>query len=66
VDPRYFRPTEVDTLLGDPSKAMRKLGWRPRTTFEELVREMMLEDLTIAKRDALIRDNGYRPLAYHE
>jgi GDPmannose 4,6-dehydratase len=66
VDPRYFRPTEVETLLGDPSKARIKLGWEPRITFEELVREMVREDHTIAQRDSLIREHGYRPMAYHE
>lgn len=59
VDPRYFRPTEVDTLLGDPSKAREKLGWVPRTTFEELVEEMMRADLEEAKRDALVKREGY-------
>ena len=66
VDPRYFRPTEVETLLGDPSKAHQKLGWKPKITFEELVREMVREDLDIAKRDALVRNHGYRSMAYHE
>jgi GDPmannose 4,6-dehydratase len=51
VDPRYFRPTEVDYLLGDPSKAARLLGWRPRTTFQELVRLMMEADLALAERE---------------
>lgn len=59
VDPRYFRPTEVDTLLGDPSKAREKLGWVPRTTFAELVEEMMRADLEEAKRDALVKREGY-------
>ena len=53
VDPRYFRPTEVETLLGDPSKARRELGWTPRITFEELVKEMVTEDFSAAERDAL-------------
>ena len=66
VDPRYFRPTEVETLLGDPGKAHRKLGWKPQTSFEEMVREMVREDLDIAKRDALVRDHGYRAMVYHE
>jgi len=66
VDPRYFRPTEVETLLGDPSKAKQKLGWSPKITFEELVREMVREDLRIAQRDALIEHHGYRPMNYHE
>ena len=66
VDPRYFRPTEVETLLGDPSKAKQKLGWAPRITFEELVQEMVREDLRIAERDALINKHGYRAKTYHE
>ena len=59
VDPRYFRPTEVETLLGDPSKAKRELGWVPRTSFDELVREMVESDLKAAERDALVREHGY-------
>jgi GDPmannose 4,6-dehydratase len=59
VDPRYFRPTEVETLLGDPSKAKRELGWEPRTSFDELVREMVEFDLNAAQRDALVRSHGF-------
>jgi GDPmannose 4,6-dehydratase len=59
VDPRYFRPTEVETLLGDPSKAKKELGWTPTTTFEQLVAEMVDADLQSAKRDALVRLHGY-------
>ncbi|PZN30724.1 MAG: GDP-mannose 4,6-dehydratase [Proteobacteria bacterium] len=66
VDPRYFRPTEVDSLLGDATKAKEKLGWAPTTTFEELVAEMVREDLKAAERDALVRKHGYRPMDYHE
>jgi len=66
VDPRYFRPTEVDTLLGDPSKAREKLGWKPRISFENLVKEMVREDLKEAERDALCHKAGYRVLGYHE
>jgi GDPmannose 4,6-dehydratase len=66
VDPRYFRPTEVETLLGDPSKAKERLGWTPRTTFEELVAEMVREDLKSAERDEVIARHGYRSMAYHE
>jgi GDPmannose 4,6-dehydratase len=66
VDPRYYRPTEVETLLGDPTKAKRKLGWEPRITFEELVNEMVEEDLKLAERDALVEKNGYKIMAYHE
>jgi GDPmannose 4,6-dehydratase len=60
IDPRYFRPAEVDTLLGDPSKARRRLGWEPRIGFEELVREMVAADLKEAERDLMVRDKGYR------
>lgn len=66
VDPRYFRPTEVETLLGDPTKAHRKLGWRPRIRFDELVAEMVREDYRIAQRDCLVKDHGYPVLEYHE
>lgn len=66
VDPRYFRPTEVDTLLGDPSKAKEKLGWKPRITFEELVREMMASDLREAEKDQHCRVGGFRTYNYHE
>lgn len=66
VDPRYFRPTEVETLLGDPSKAKEKLGWTPRTTFAELVQEMVQEDLRIAKRDELTKKHGFSAFNYHE
>jgi GDPmannose 4,6-dehydratase len=59
VDPRYFRPTEVETLLGDPSKAQRELGWTPRTTFDQLVDEMISSDLKAARRDALVRQHGF-------
>ncbi len=66
VDPRYFRPTEVETLLGDPTKAKEKLGWTPTTTFAELVREMILSDLEGAKRDELCRSHGFNTFDYHE
>ena len=59
VDPRYFRPTEVETLLGDPSKAKRELGWTPTTSFDELVREMVDSDLKSAQRDALVLKHGF-------
>ena len=59
IDPRYFRPTEVDTLLGDASKAREVLGWRPQVSFEALVAEMTREDLKAAERDALVRRHGY-------
>ncbi len=66
VDPRYFRPAEVETLLGDPSKAKQKLGWEPKITFEDMVHEMMEHDLTSAKRDSLVREHGYDAFDYHE
>ncbi|MDE3187658.1 MAG: GDP-mannose 4,6-dehydratase [Acidobacteriota bacterium] len=66
VDPRYYRPAEVETLLGDASKAKRELGWHPRTTFRELVKEMAEEDLKTAEKDALVRKHGYSVLNYHE
>jgi GDPmannose 4,6-dehydratase len=66
IDPRYYRPTEVETLLGDASKARRELGWKPRTSFRELVREMVEEDLKSAERDALVRKHGYSVFNFHE
>lgn len=66
VDPRYFRPTEVETLLGDSTKAREKLGWSPRITFQQLVSEMVREDLKNAERDELVRKSGYPAYDYHE
>jgi len=66
VDPRYFRPTEVETLLGDPSKAKQQLGWEPKVGFDELVAEMVREDLETAKRDELVKKHGYKAFDYHE
>ncbi|MDE2502095.1 MAG: GDP-mannose 4,6-dehydratase, partial [Burkholderiales bacterium] len=66
VDPRYFRPTEVETLLGDPSKAKARLGWEPTTTFEQLVREMVESDYTSAKRDSLVKLAGFQAYDHHE
>ncbi len=66
VDPRYFRPTEVETLLGDATKAREKLGWQPRISFDELVKEMMREDLKAAERDELIKRHGYTAFDRHE
>lgn len=66
VDPRYFRPAEVDTLLGDASKAKRELGWEPKIGFDELVREMAHADLRDAERDALIRQHGYHADDFNE
>jgi len=60
IDPRYFRPTEVDFLQGDPTKALEKLGWRPRVTFDELVRGMVREDLKAADRDRLVGIAGFQ------
>ena len=66
VDPRYYRPTEVENLLGDSTKAREKLGWIPKTTFEQLVVEMVREDIKIAERDELIKRHGYKVMDYHE
>jgi GDPmannose 4,6-dehydratase len=66
VDPRYFRPTEVETLLGDPTKAREKLGWTPKITFHELVSEMVREDLKSAERDELVKKHGFAAFDYHE
>ena len=66
VDPRYFRPTEVETLLGDASKAKNKLGWTPKITFNELVSEMVREDLKEAERDELVKKHGYHTLNHNE
>jgi len=66
VDPRYFRPTEVETLLGDATRAREKLGWTPRTSFQALVAEMVAADLESAQRDELARRHGYRTLDRHE
>ncbi len=66
VDPRYFRPTEVETLLGDSSKAREKLGWVPEITLDEMVAEMVREDLKIAERDELCRREGFRTFDYNE
>lgn len=66
VDPRYFRPTEVETLLGDPTKAKEKLGWTPKITFDELVAEMVREDLKSAERDELVKKHGFSSYEYHE
>jgi GDPmannose 4,6-dehydratase len=66
IDPRYFRPTEVETLLGNPAKAKAKLGWTPKTGFEQLVTEMVEADYELAKRDALVRDRGFKIHHHHE
>jgi GDPmannose 4,6-dehydratase len=66
VDPRYFRPTEVETLLGDATKAREKLGWTPKISFDELVAEMVREDLKSAERDELVKKHGYAAFNRHE
>ncbi|KHD08701.1 GDP-mannose 4,6-dehydratase [Candidatus Thiomargarita nelsonii] len=66
IDPRYFRPTEVESLLGDPSKAKEKLGWEPAISFEQLVEEMVKEDLKLAEQDALLQHKGFKTFKYHE
>ena len=66
IDPRYFRPTEVETLLGDSSKASSKLNWQPKISFEELVKEMMSTDLEEARRDKLCKEKGFNVPNYHE
>jgi GDPmannose 4,6-dehydratase len=66
VDPRYFRPTEVELLLGDPTKAKEKLGWKPKTTLAELVAMMVQEDVRKAKKDVLCQDNGFEVRQYNE
>ena len=66
VDPRYYRPTEVETLLGDPTKAKEKLGWTPKTTLQELVVEMVRSDYTSAKRDSLVKQAGYQAYDHYE
>ncbi len=66
VDPRYFRPTEVETLLGNPAKAKEKLGWEPRTSFEDMVAEMAREDLALSMRDAVCKVAGFKTFSHNE
>jgi GDPmannose 4,6-dehydratase len=66
VDPRYFRPTEVETLLGDAAKARRKLGWRPEISFDRMVGEMVTEDVENARKDQVCMRNGFKTLNYYE
>ena len=66
VDPLYFRPTEVETLLGDPSYAHARLGWKPTVTFEQLIKEMVEADLVLAERDKLVKRHGFSAYEYHE
>jgi len=66
VDPRYFRPTEVETLLGHPAKAKKKLGWEPKTSFEDMVAEMAREDLALSMRDAVCKVAGFKTFSHNE
>ena len=66
VDPRYFRPTEVESLLGDPSSALIELGWTPAIPFEEMVKEMVRSDLDLARKDALVKEKGYVTYDHYE
>ena len=66
IDKRYFRPTEVETLLGDSTKAKNKLNWQPKISFQELVKEMMMVDLQEAKKDKLCEEEGFNVFNYHE
>mgnify|MGYP002550963491 CR=1 FL=1 len=66
IDPRYFRPTEVETLLGNPAKAKEKLGWEPSTSFEDMVAEMIREDLALSMRDAVCKVAGFKTFSHNE
>ena len=66
VNPRYFRPTEVDSLLGDPSEAQKKLGWESKITFQDMIDEMMQNDINIAKRDSLVKKHGFKIPDFNE
>ena len=66
VDPIYFRPTEVDLLIGDPTKAMQKLGWKPEYDLKGLIEEMMLSDVKLMKREAYLKEGGFQTLNYFE
>jgi len=66
VDSNYFRPTEVDALIGNPSKAKEKLGWEPTISFETLVKEMVIEDLDAAKKDELCQRAGFQIINHNE
>jgi GDPmannose 4,6-dehydratase len=66
IDPRYYRPTEVESLLGDATKARTRLGWSPRIGFDELVKEMVHEDFAQAEKEMLVQRNGYRVVAAHD
>ena len=66
IDPRYFRPAEVETLLGDPSQAQKKLGWTPSTTLEEMVKEMIVHDLEEARKEAYLKREGFKVVGPRE
>lgn len=66
IDHRYFRPTEIDHLVGDASKAMRELGWKPKYTIEEMVKEMVAADLKLFKRDQYLLEGGHQIMNFHE
>ena len=66
IDPKYFRPTEVDTLIGDPTKANTKLGWIPKYDLESLVEDMMQSDIKLMKKDQYLKDGGYETLNFFE
>jgi GDPmannose 4,6-dehydratase len=66
VDPKYFRPTEVDLFLGDPTKAETKLGWKREYKLEELVNDMMESDLKLMTKDVYLQDGGYKTMSYFE
>ena len=66
IDEKYFRPTEVDLLIGDPQKQRKKLGWEPEITLEELVEDMMKSDIKLFKKDQYLKDGGYNTLNYYE
>jgi len=66
VDPQYFRPTEVELLIGDPTKAHEKLGWKPEYDLKGLVEDMMQSDIQLMKKDAYLREGGFRTLNYFE
>jgi GDPmannose 4,6-dehydratase len=66
VDPRYFRPTEVDLLIGDPTKSKTKLGWTPKHTVKDLVKDMMEADIKLFERDKYLMEGGHKIFNYHE
>jgi len=66
VDPRYYRPTEVDLLIGDPSKSNQKLGWKPKYNVQSLVKDMMSSDIRLMKKDKFLKDSGHDIMRYFE